>query len=595
MSLSLRKWVRFGALGTAVIGFMVGSVLSVKAIGDYYVYEEKLHRAGSWLAVQAHAEYLNLLTAIERAARMPGASDEVILRFDLLWSRLPLILESKEAELLAETPDAVATAAELLEALRGLEPMMEDFVRSPDPIAVAPLVGVLEPFGPRLQRLVQATTLTNHDHGRVKSVLERRALTMLAVTFATGALLVLMLVIEARGAAVKQRRARLADMRLRSAFEAACVGFVLFDADERFVACNRHFQDMYGLSADEVEARRSFEQMIRLRVEQDRFPDAVADPAGWVDRRVARFRSASSDHEQRLADGRWIEVRERRLPDGSSIGVRIDITELKRREQALAAALARAEAASHAKSEFLATMSHELRTPLNAIIGFTELMKVELFGPLGNPRYADYVDDIHASGEHLLGVINDILDMARIETGKLELHEELVRLDELVDASLRIVRHKALDAGLDLDVRIPAELPPVVIDRQRIRQVLVNLLSNAIKFTPAGGTIRMEGGLDGAGIELRVSDTGIGMSDDEIPVALAPFGQVGSSYSRRFEGTGLGLPISRALVEGHGGTLRIESRPGSGTMVRVRLPASRIAGRQPHIPEPRREAAERPS
>jgi two-component system cell cycle sensor histidine kinase PleC len=571
-----RGWVRLGALGLAVAGFMAGSALSVRALSDYQTHEVRIHRAGAWMAVQAQVEHLHLLAVLERGMRSPDELAEVPFRFDLLWSRLPLILASDDAEMLQDVPDAVPAATDLLDLLRRLDPVVQDLARSRDPAAAGAVLAALGPFGPRLHRLVQGALLVTDDQGGAKAGLERRAMAMLGFTFAAGALLVVMLLAESRAAAREQRNARLTDLRLRGALEAGSVGFVLFDENDRLLACNDRFRRMYDLAEDEVRAGVRFEEIMRTCVERERHAESIEDGDGWFRRRLAQFRSPASTHEQRLANGRWLEVRERRLPEGGSIGVRIDITELKRREQALADALARAESASRAKSEFLANMSHELRTPLNAVIGFSELMRDELLGPLGDPRYAEYADDIHASGRHLLGVINDVLDMARIEAGGLTLDEDKARIEDVVVPALRMVRQAAAQAGIEIALDLPPGLPPVVLDVQRMRQVLVNLLSNAIKFTETGGAVRVVVSRDRDGVEIRVRDTGIGMSEAEIGVALLPFGQVDGSFRRRAEGTGLGLPISAALVERHGGTLAVESRPGEGTTVRVRLPASRV-------------------
>jgi len=243
----------------------------------------------------------------------------------------------------------------------------------------------------------------------------------------------------------------------------------------------------------------------------------------------------------------------------------------------LAAATAAAQAASLAKSEFIANMSHELRTPLNAVIGFSEIIKDQLFGADALPRYVNYATDIHRSGTHLLEIINDILDLSKIEAGKLELKEERVELAEVVKACLALVADRAEQAGVSLAADLP-EPPPVIRgDERAIKQVLINLLSNAVKFTPIGGKVVVEARADAqGGICLKVQDNGIGMSPSDIPKAMEAFGQLESAHTRKYAGTGLGLPLVKSLVEMHGGQFRLISEVAVGTSAEVLLPARRV-------------------
>ncbi|MDO8421522.1 MAG: MHYT domain-containing protein [Parvibaculum sp.] len=267
--------------------------------------------------------------------------------------------------------------------------------------------------------------------------------------------------------------------------------------------------------------------------------------------------------------------------------LRAHVTELEATKEKLEAtttdlmtALEAAAASSQAKSQFLATMSHELRTPLNAIIGFSEILATELFGPMGNPRYRDYACDVRESGSHLLSLINDILDFSKVDAGHLQLDDENIALDQVIEESIRMVRQQASHQEITLAADIDANLPMIHADHRRIRQVLLNLLSNATKFTPAGGRIVVAAHYDGEKILLSVEDTGIGIAHDDIPKALERFGQIDSSLNRKYQGTGLGLPLSKRLIELHGGTLSIMSVLGEGTIVTAAFPANRTVPRQ---------------
>lgn len=251
--------------------------------------------------------------------------------------------------------------------------------------------------------------------------------------------------------------------------------------------------------------------------------------------------------------------------------------ELEGASEDLRTALAAAALANQTKSQFLATMSHELRTPLNAVIGFADIMADETLGPLGNERYVAYANDIRASGSHLLQLINDILDLSRLDAGGIALQDEILELRPLLDETIRMVRGHAEKAQLKIEQKIIRSLPPLRADRRRLRQALINLLSNAIKFTPAGGCIMISAFWRGEDIAISVRDSGIGIAHHDIPRVFERFNQVDSTLSRKYEGAGLGLPISRQLIEAHGGRLELESRLGDGTTVTIILPAERVA------------------
>jgi PAS domain S-box-containing protein len=254
-----------------------------------------------------------------------------------------------------------------------------------------------------------------------------------------------------------------------------------------------------------------------------------------------------------------------------------DVTARKAAETVMREAKEAAEAANRSKSEFLANVSHELRTPLNAIIGFSEVMEHEMFGKLGNEHYRDYARDIRLSGAHLLEVINDILDLAKVEAGKVELQEQSIDVGKVTEATVRLVRERASGRNIDVSIRLPDNLPRLWGDERKIKQILINLLSNAVKFTPEGGSVTVSADRSTAdGIQIAVSDTGIGIPREALETVLQPFGQVDSALSRKHAGTGLGLPLTKSLVELHGGRLDLESELGKGTTVTVRFPPERL-------------------
>jgi cell cycle sensor histidine kinase DivJ len=294
-------------------------------------------------------------------------------------------------------------------------------------------------------------------------------------------------------------------------------------------------------------------------------------------------RAASAEIRLKRADGTfvWAEIRCRpaapaRGKASEIVAVTRDISERKNHEQALIEARDLAEQANRAKSSFLANMSHELRTPLNAIIGFSEVMTHEMFGPVGSPRYLEYSRLIHESGSHLLELINGILDMSKIEAGKFELSEEIFDFKEVAEACVRFVRQPADRAGVVLRIAVASGARVIFADKRAIKQILVNLLSNGVKFTPRGGDVRVLAGLDSRGIEIAVSDSGVGISRQDLERLGQPFEQVEGEHVRSKEGTGLGLALVKALASMHGGEAFIESVLGEGTTVRVRLPYAAV-------------------
>jgi signal transduction histidine kinase len=262
----------------------------------------------------------------------------------------------------------------------------------------------------------------------------------------------------------------------------------------------------------------------------------------------------------------------------TELGLRIARQEAERAADQTRYAMLTAEAANRAKSQFLANMSHELRTPLNAIIGFAEVIADKLVEESKTDKIREYAGDIHSSGKHLLNVINDILDIARIEAGSLDLREEWVAVRSLLAMPLDICRSRIVENSLSLVVDLPPDLPDMYCDGRLVRQVLINLISNAAKFTPKGGAITVSFGREqDRRLRISIADTGIGIAPEDIDNALAPFRQVDNELGRRYDGTGLGLPLSKAFVELHGGSFALASQPGKGTTVTLHFPRARLS------------------
>jgi PAS domain S-box-containing protein len=365
-----------------------------------------------------------------------------------------------------------------------------------------------------------------------------------------------------------EERLRLAQLAMDRSSEAIS----LVDAEGRFLDVNDAACLLLGYTREEL---------LRLAVvDVDAQSDRAVAAAHWQSLREMGAQGLETHY--RAKDGRLIPI-DLTVNNVEFNGKKFhfmvarDATVRRAAENELRQAKDQAEAANRAKSEFLANMSHELRTPLNAVIGFSEVMCGELFGALGNERYVDYANDIRESGNHLLAVINEILDFSRAEAGEMTLDEGEVDLPRVIRAARRLVEQRAAATGLTIEAALPEPLPSLRADERLLKQMLINLLSNAVKFTPEGGTIRVivERGADGT-LRIKVADTGIGMAPEEIPIALMPFRQVESGLSRKHGGTGLGLPLVRSLVELHGGGLAVDSRVALGTTVTLTFPAIRV-------------------
>jgi two-component system cell cycle sensor histidine kinase PleC len=392
-------------------------------------------------------------------------------------------------------------------------------------------------------------------------------------------------------------RSAAADLRLADAIEAISEAFVLWDADNRLVTCNSKFRRLHGLAAEPVPPGIPYADLMsrgRLPIVQAELP---------LDERPS---SGARTYEAQLADGRWLQVNERRTKDGGYVSVGTDITKLKEHEEQLVQSerrliatvtdlkksrhtlevqaqqladlaernleqKAEAELANHAKSEFLANMSHELRTPLNAIIGFSDTMQRETFGALGCQRYVEYCRGINESGQYLLGVISDVLAMSELEAGHTRLNKARLDVAPIVDHAVNRIEGAAKQKAIT--IRRESFSNPVLFgDRPAIEKILRILLANAVKFTPDGGRVTIRARRVGKATNLYVEDTGIGIPADALRRIARPFEQRTPALRNGMKGSGLGLAIARSLVELHGGSMRIRSVVGSGTVVLVHLP-----------------------
>jgi two-component system, cell cycle sensor histidine kinase PleC len=339
--------------------------------------------------------------------------------------------------------------------------------------------------------------------------------------------------------------------------------------DGRFLDVNAAFLQTLGYERAEVLGRS--EQELAIFIDPS-IPHSLASGRS-NDEVFAGVRTKAGQHREISISSEIIRFADRNM----LLCVATDVTDRRRTEVELRQSKEAAELANRSKSEFLANMSHELRTPLNAVIGFAEVMQAQLFGPIGEPRYLEYATDIRNSGAHLLQIINDLLDISKLEAGKVELHEDEVCLSDLVASAERLIKERAAAAGIELLFRIPGDIANFHADERLMKQILINLLTNAVKFTPRGGRITVGARVAMRGeLEISVADTGIGMHAKDIEIALKPFGQVDSGFDRKQEGTGLGLPLVKSLTELHGGILDIQSEPGVGTSVTVRLPPYRL-------------------
>ena len=384
--------------------------------------------------------------------------------------------------------------------------------------------------------------------------------------------------VEIKDGSILQRERDDAMMFLASIFEVSEVGIVVTDERGLIVRVNDSFLRTYGWTRDESVGAQfvdfvAEDEREKTRINHKKFLSVGVRSTGEV-----KMLRKDGGIANILFTSATLTLSQNRKYLVTTV---MDITLRKRMEHFLRVAKEQADAANHAKSNFLANMSHELRTPLNAIIGFSELMMKETFGPVGNEKYKEYTVDIHMSAEHLLSIINEVLDMSKIEAGRLELVEEALDIRKMIDSVCRMMVSKIFASNIDIVQQVDDDLPPVCADYRLMRQTLINLIANAIRYSPKDGKITILAKMDkkSGGLLMSVEDQGVGISEDKIHKALEPFGQVDDNSDMRDlhrQGTGLGLPLAKAMVEMHGGSLEIQSESGKGTCVQIMMPEKRI-------------------
>lgn len=371
---------------------------------------------------------------------------------------------------------------------------------------------------------------------------------------------------------------------LADALDSSSDGFVLWDRDRRLTIWNAAYARLVPGVADILRVGLTLGEFVAIAVGRGALQKEPEESDEAAIRRWLSLYQQNTTYEHRRAYGGWLLSSNRVLADGSLLWTRADISPIKAREAEQAEQAARledltrkldlarleAESANLAKSRFLAEVSHELRTPLNAVLGFSDVMRTQHFGQLGNDRYVGYAEDIHSAGSHLLQVINQILDLAKVEAGRMAIEPQRNSLRQLMQEALRLVSTQAATAHLRIEADV-ADLP-LWADRRLAKQTLVNILGNAVKFTPPGGTVRVEAAIADGMTLISITDNGAGMTQAEIATAMQPFGRVNDTAKRAREGTGLGLPLVKAFLELHGGRISIESEKGRGTVIRLHFP-----------------------
>ncbi len=584
------------------------AIMTVLALNRYRVIEQRLNYSVSenviWAAAQAEVELNLFLSSLTDAAQAPTPQSRarVLERFDILWSRISLYragtlrrsLESN-AELRARVDDLMSDLKEVDGILAG-SPTVADFGQ------IRTLMR--RHLGPMQQLTVFALTTDRTERQGIQKTQEevRQELAVLMSLFlvTVAGAIVHLFFSERRAqrhlASVIRSRKKAAETwnRLQEAVEAINEGFVLYDAEDRLVLCNTKYREIYALSAAAMVPGVRFEDLLKFGIAHGQYQDAKADPEGWLKARLDRRKADAEPFEQELGDGRWLMVSDRRTSDGGRVGIRTDITDLKRNvaeltnaQQDLAAQAERmrklaeaADEASRAKTGFMAMISHEIRTPLNAVLGLGNLLAETRL----DDRQRTFVAGIDDAGTHLLALINNILDYSRFESGKDNGTPVPTKLRELVDGVARMIGVLASEKRIAFSVDIQDGLPEwLMLDPAFLKQVLINLLGNAVNFTQAGGVqlavSAMDAGEDRIQLRMTITDSGIGIAEAMQERIFEPF-ERSTLPDGRTSGAGLGLAISRRLVTAMGGQIRLAKSDTSGTTFVVELPAQ-LCGEPP--------------
>ncbi len=585
---ALRRWALAAVAGFYVLLLILPVALLTQErelnqrIGHYVTAEDR------WSLYRTELEYDRLLNVLSRAGLGDPSVDldGVRTALDILYSRNDVLKNFAGAPEIRQLREFQATVRDIDIALAASDAILEGEAGPRiSPASIRALLSAVQPVETTLRAMIRealSASARGRDDLGIRIAAQDRmrsfALWMLigASLLFVGGLIWNVRRLEDAGAEHERlaEAARRSQAHLRGFMENAPAIMTLKDPRGRYLMVNARCEEYYGRRAEEMMGRRTteFDESAGIRELEARERQAIAT-GRTVSREICHRRNGQDVWHM----GIKFPVRDASGEIVAIGGIGIDISDQKRAQVELQAAQRQAEIANRAKSEFLANMSHELRTPLNAIIGFAEVMTGEMFGPLGTPKYREYAGDIVASGQHLLAVISDILDLSKIEAGRRELEERPCQAAEIAEEALRFVQQSARDKAIELRSEIAPGLPAFHADRRALLQVLVNLLANAVKFTEGPGEVVLSASLAPDGdMVFAVRDTGIGIAEKDIPIVLTPFGQVESSLERRHPGTGLGLPIAKSLTELHGGRLRVESSLGSGTVVSVHLPAERV-------------------
>ena len=582
--MKIRKIINvYYALSVIMLVFSLAMVASFVKLRKYEQLAQVEITDATWIVSQAeiHLErYLHTLDVYMYGDESLATKEDVIERMEIFWSRLPLFLQGRDGRRFANIPGIQDSARAAQSVLERLEPTIVALDRSDRQAYLKIRSELHELLAPMRKTLTDARrwqeTAASIRSDRMDRVYAELIVTSLGILLSGGCLVLLLLheIREARRAQSAEERAM---TQLSEAIESFSEGFSLFDKDDRLVMCNTRFREMHPPIADLLAPGTSFEAILMRTVEKGFIPDAVGREKEWIERRVLLHGNPTTDFEIQYGDGLWYRVSERKTNDGGCVSIRTDITDLKRRQEDLADRRTQADTANRAKTDFLLTMSHELRTPLNAIMGFSEIMKLEMRGPLGDESYVGYAKDIYDSANHLLAVINNILDISRVEAGQLELDEQAVSLGAETEMALKLLADEAVVADIKLVRRIEEDLPLMLGDPHKIQQIVINLVGNAVRYIAPGSAVTIGACReDSGGLELSIEDNGGGMSEEDVARVISPFVRLSNPMVRQHDGAGLGLPLVKALVELHGGTFELKSVLGKGTTAIARFPKSRI-------------------